>query len=132
MHLVDKDPITGRRTGKQAWDAYTLSGSRWSNPAKGSRLDSVVIGTRERMVAIEAAEKGTARHDVRDSRRGPGLRAVLESIPGPDTGPRMVEIAERYRQAIRPVRQRASSTNSIRRCARALIPTRNDGGGRSV
>jgi DNA end-binding protein Ku len=121
------DPYYLTPNGKAGMDAYIVIRAAMEKSGKVA-LGRVVIGTRERLVAIEPREKGMlvttlrTRDEVRD------YAPYFESIPDRTPDPRMVEIAEKIIEQQSGPFDPSEFDDRYEDALRALIRSKQDGG----
>jgi len=109
------DPITSRPTAKPGPMPTSSFAPRWKNPAKVA-LGRVVIGTRERLVAIEPRGTGMLVTTLRTHDEVRAEAPFFESVPSSRPDPRMIEIAEKIidQQAGHSIRRNSTTVMRMR------------------
>jgi DNA end-binding protein Ku len=125
------DPYYLVPDGKAGLDAYTVIRAAMEKSGKVA-LGRVVIGTRERLVAIEPRGEGMVVTTLRSYDEVRDSAPYFEDIPSRAPDPRMIEIAEKIIEQQTGPFEPTSFHDRYEDALRALIKSRQDGGDHGV
>jgi len=125
------DPYYLVPDGKAGIDAYTVIREAMAHANKIA-LARVVLGTRERIVAIEARGKGMLVTTLRSHDEVRSEAPLFEAVPAAKTNAGMVDIAERIIAQQAGPFDPTAFTDRYEEALRELIRSKQDGGGGGV
>lgn len=121
------DPYYLAPDGKAGIDAYVVIRAAMRQSGKVA-LGRVVIGTRERLVAIEPRGEGMLVTTLRSHDEVRDAAPFFESVPAKPPDPRMIEIAEKIIEQQAGPFDPTAFNDRYEEALRALIQAKRDGG----
>ncbi|MBR0656827.1 non-homologous end joining protein Ku [Plastoroseomonas arctica] len=125
------DPYYLVPDGKAGIDAFTVIREAMAHASKIA-LARVVLGTRERIVAIEPRGKGMLVTTLRSHDEVRSEKALFDAVPEAKTNAGMVDIAERIIAQQAGPFDPTAFTDRYEEALRELIQSKQDGGGGGV